>query len=211
MFKTKKEVKMLRKIFPLLLIIFIPFFIFNQEEPISTHYYLKEWINEDGLLEAYLLEGDSIPPELIPEGFVKVSLEELHQKGYLTASEQLQMEYVPRDTVRLDGRWACSWAYTEPSPTHPGRIEFWAGSLTSTQVSESIYVRGVCERIVNSRVYCDTASLSGYGGRVAVSFMGGYEAQRLEVREYGWHEWKAEELPDRIRAITYACHVTELE
>jgi len=82
----------MKKLFILSLITLFPFFIFNQEEPISeeTHYYLKEWINEDGLLEACLLEGDSLPPESIPEGFVKVSLEELHQKGYLTASEQLQ-------------------------------------------------------------------------------------------------------------------------
>ncbi len=57
--KIKKE-ESTKKFLILSLITFIPLFIFNQQEPISeeTHYYLKEWINEDGLKEACLLEGD---------------------------------------------------------------------------------------------------------------------------------------------------------
>lgn len=94
----------MKKFLVLSLIIFIPVFIFNQEEFISegTHYYLKEWINEDGLKEACLLEGDSIPPESIPEGFVKVSLEELHQKGYKTSKEWLEALRAIPETVYLD-------------------------------------------------------------------------------------------------------------
>ena len=151
---------MLRKIFPLFLslIIFIPFFIFNQEEPISeeTHYYLKEWKNEEGLLEACLLEGDSMPPESIPEGFIKVSLEELHKKGYLTAEEQLQMlteKNIPIETLKFDNeRWACSWAYCWQER---GLLKYIAGSLTGSTLDEKIRVRALRTKTTSQRTSRD--------------------------------------------------------
>jgi len=135
---------MLRKIFPFFL--FLINIIFNQQGPIQedTHYYLKEWLNEEGLIEACLLEGDSMPPESIPEGFIKVSLEDLHKKGYLTAEEQLRMlteKKIPIETLKLDNwRWATSWAHCWEER---GLFKYVAGSATWSGFDEKIRVRAL--------------------------------------------------------------------
>ncbi len=140
--KIKKEVSM-KNFLILFLIIFIPLFIFNQEEPIpeKNHYYLQEWINEDGLKEACLLEGDSIPPESLPEGFVEVSLEEIKQKGYLTGKEQLELARKRNGSIDsvVSGQDAGRQAYSWADAWNEGGVDkYVAGSLTSSTYDEKI-------------------------------------------------------------------------
>ena len=210
---------MLRKIFPLFLslIIFIPFFIFNQEEPISeeTHYYLKEWINEDGLLEACLLEGDSLPPESIPEGFVKVSLEELHAKGYLTGEEQLQMlieKGIPPETVRVDpGRWACSWAYCWKDG---GLLKGIAGSKTCTRNREKIKTQSWRTKTTQrgSERRASQPRIKTGPGEATVSWPLIQASKRnsgyLEIEIEGHHVWRYRSSDSIVRA-TYAWDYVE--
>ncbi len=71
-----------------------------------------------------------------------MSLEEIHQKGYLTAKEQLQMlidRNIPPETVRIDERrWACSWA----DAWFDGYlIRYVCGSGTYSGVDEKIRTR----------------------------------------------------------------------
>ncbi len=144
----------MKKLFILSLITLFPFLIFNQEEPISkkTHYYLKEWINEEGLLEACILEGDSIPPESIPEGFIKVSVEELHAKGYLTGEEELQWlaekGVFPETVWAGSGRWGCSWAHCW---RENGLLQGTGGSLTETPIEEKIRVKNILRKTTARR------------------------------------------------------------
>ncbi|MCS7249527.1 MAG: hypothetical protein N2323_00875 [candidate division WOR-3 bacterium] len=196
----------MKKFLILSLITFIPFFIFNQEEPISeeTHYYLKEWINEDGLKEACLLEGDSIPPESIPEGFVKVSLEELHQKGYLTAEEWLEVLKAIPETVYIDPtRWAFSYVDCWYD-TQVRYAKFVAISNTvSYNINEKIRVYAVLRKYVDGvlrseRSGSHTRVVKSGNYRASVSWVGFRSVGNiLRVTLNGWHWWKWRQ-PDTI-------------
>jgi hypothetical protein len=112
-----------------------------------VHYYLYEYTDEEGNPAALCVEFHSDSVEFPPgDEFEEITVEELHQKGYLTSDEQLAN--TPPENVNSvefsTGRRATSWVniwYVY----HPDFTEIWhyCGSRTKTIFQEYIKVRGV--------------------------------------------------------------------
>jgi len=113
-----------------------------QASTVETHYYLHEYINEDGQPEACEIEiqGDTaVSPG--PE-FEELSLTGLHQKGYLSADEQIAQ--TPPEYVNVVGGGVAgvgaSWLYFWSDPLPPYKKHVYCGSRTTTTQAEYVKV-----------------------------------------------------------------------
>jgi len=109
----------------------------------TTHYYLYEYIDEDGQPAACEVEnqgtGTVSPVSPGPE-FEEVTLEELHEKGYLSADEELAL--TPPENVNVVGGVAglgASWLRFWVDPLYPDLKQHSCGSRTTT--TEAVYVK----------------------------------------------------------------------
>jgi len=76
----------------------------------TVHYYLYEYTDEEGNPHAVIFEDYSVDSESPGPEFVEVTIEQLHQRGYLTASERLaQTPNATIDTHTYGGFKAESW------------------------------------------------------------------------------------------------------
>ncbi|MEN9978876.1 MAG: hypothetical protein ABIK38_00825 [candidate division WOR-3 bacterium] len=77
------------------------------------HYYLYEYTGAEGYPQAIIFEDYSEDSETPGAEFVEVTLEQLHQRGYLTATEQLVQHPTATIDIHSDGGFrAESWLTT---------------------------------------------------------------------------------------------------
>jgi len=163
----------------------------------TTHYYLYEYTDEDGNPEACVIEIHSETVEDPPGSeFTEVSLEQLHQKGYLTTAEQLAQtppEYI--DTKDLQGRIGRSWIKLWWNGSH---IESYCGSQTITPFTEYIKVTGLWERYIGDQLYSkrgphDRVDINGT--EVDIWWRGTHNPfvfnppRYFKHHQHGWHQW----------------------
>ncbi len=134
----------------------------------TVHYYLYEFGTEDGdtgacIVEIYSDSASSPGPE-----FTEVTLEQLHNAGYLTYAEQVQLTpHYNIDSNFNNGFIAASWAETiPPPPNRPPRKKYtWCGSKTWRPNNGPFYLYCRYEkngRLVPDRPY-ENGSRNGIG------------------------------------------------
>ncbi len=142
------------------------------------------------------IHSDSVEDPPDPE-FTEVSVEELHQRGYLTAAEQLS-QISPNDlnSVIFSGdrkgqSWIKLWWNGQ-------RIESYCGSRTFTPYSEYIKVKGEWTRFLpTGEEYTSRhrARVDINGSEIDVWWRGGHNPfifnppRFFTHRQKGWHQW----------------------
>lgn len=96
----------------LICLTFLPLFIFSQSPNAENiHYYLYESMDENGNPIAIIVEIMGDNPSSPGNEFTKVTLEELHNKGYRTPSESEADAQIKDEQEVTDGGYS-SWIYT---------------------------------------------------------------------------------------------------
>lgn len=111
----------------------------------ATHYFLYQFVDEDGDSSASCIEFASDSFETPDAAYDEVTLDELHELGYWSASERLSraspqnkdVEYGPGGSTygRLATSWIIFW-WNGPA------LHCYRGSMTSTSVVEKVKVTG---------------------------------------------------------------------
>ena len=172
-----------------------------------VHYYLYEFGTEDGDTGACIIEirSDSVEAPPGPE-FQKLTLDQLHQKGYQSPSEQLAQtppEYIDTKPYST-GRIAKSWIniYWQGS-----KIKCYSGSQTWTQFKE--YIKVYAERKKYDKLTGQLKSTlhdvdyDMNGTEVHVSWDLGHNPYITDpptwyrYNQHGWHYWIDHNTPQK--------------
>ncbi len=175
----------------------------------TVHYYLYEYQDEEGNPEASIIEIHSETVEYPPDPeYVEVTQEQLHQRGYFTAAEGLQItppDYVDYRNMggeRIARSWiALKWDYP--------RIKSQCGSQTISPFDEYIKVTATWEKWLGETMKSKRGPRSaadGNGGEVHRYWNGGHNPfitqppTYFEHRQYGSHQWRRDdENPIRVQ------------
>lgn len=160
----------------------------------ATHYFLYEFVDEDGDSTACCIEFASDSFELPDPEFEEVTLTMLHAMGHLTASEQFANASAASadtnyETSGIASRMAMSWIvfWRDGAALHCYR-----GSLTSTSIVEKVKVIGRYRKYLGAQLRSErTASGSDLNGpEVRVWWHTKHNPPRYyRWNQHGWHWW----------------------
>jgi hypothetical protein len=160
-----------------------------------VHYYIYEFGTEDGDTGACIVEIQSDVVEAPPgPEFREVTLDELHQLGYLSFDEHMAQVPSVSPQIYTPGRIYFSWAYTYQ---RNNKFRCSSGSVTQTEFDEFIKVYKVyAERKKYDKSSGELKStLSDVdfdlnGPRVVVYWDLGHGGRfRYRYHQHGWHYW----------------------
>lgn len=148
------------------------------------------------IIEVAIPSGYDVPPPEPPEGYEPITLEEIHEKGYLSPSEaRTEAEKQGYIDKKEDGEKGCgSWISAEYVPQQPLK-RVYCGSYTSRSFwPGKLFLRCQTKRsgqwVYDSGPYwtCVWYTSAGYSATYpkTVSFV---------WDQYGWHRWAHGQTP----------------